>query len=77
MKPSFIVKTAKKQKITSIQRLGYLLDEIGQVTLSNSLYKTIEKKEFKEIPLSLAHSNRVGKSDKKWKIIINTELDLL
>jgi predicted transcriptional regulator of viral defense system len=77
MKPSFIVKTAKKQKITSIQRLGYLLDEIGQVTLSNSLYKTIEKKEFKEIPLSLAHTKRVGGSNKKWKIIINTKLDLL
>jgi predicted transcriptional regulator of viral defense system len=75
MKPSFIIKIAKKQKTTTIQRLGYLLDKIGKVSLSNSLYKTIEKKKLKEVPISLAHKNRVGDVDEQWKIIINTKLD--
>jgi len=76
MKPSFMARTAKTQKTTTIQRLGYLLDEIGKGTMSNSLYTTIEKKKLKEIPLSLAHSNRIGDIDEQWKIIINTELDI-
>ena len=75
MKPSFIVRIAKKQKATTIQRLGYLLKEVGKITLSNSLYKTIEKKKLRKIPLSLAHTNRTGDVDERWKIIINTELD--
>ena len=75
MKPSFIGRIAKKQNTTTIQRLGYLLDKIGKETLSNSLNKTIEMKKLKEIPLSLAHTNRVGDVNEQWKIIINTELD--
>ncbi|RLD26287.1 MAG: hypothetical protein DRI75_12015 [Bacteroidetes bacterium] len=75
MKPSFMARTAKKQKTTSIQRLGYLLNEIGKGALSDSLYKTIEKKKLKEISLSLVHTNRVGDLNERWKIIINTELD--
>lgn len=75
MKPSFMAKTAKKQKTTSIQRLGYLLNEIGKGALSDSIYKAIEKKKLKKISLSLAHTNRVGDLNERWKIIINTELD--
>ncbi len=75
MTPSVIRKIAKKQKTTTIQRLGYLLNEIGKGTLSNSLYKTIERKKLREIPLSLAHTKREGEVDEQWKIVINSELD--
>ncbi len=73
--PSLIARTSKNQKTPTIQRLGYLLDKIGMEKLANSLYKTIKKEKIKEIPLSLAHSNRLGHVDKRWKAIINTELD--
>lgn len=75
MKQSFIARTAKTQKTTTIQRLGYLLNVVGKEALSGSLYKAIKKEKLKEIPLSLAHTNRTGDVDERWKIIINTELD--
>jgi len=75
MKPRLMERATKSQKTSSIQRLGYLLSRIGNEVLANSLYKTIEKKKLKKIPLSLAHTNRMGKIDEHWNIIINTKLD--
>ncbi|MFO8147328.1 MAG: type IV toxin-antitoxin system AbiEi family antitoxin [Gillisia sp.] len=75
IKPSLLTKTARSQNSSTIQRVGYLLDAMGYETLSNSLFKEIEKKNVKEIPLSLSHNNRDGDVDKRWKLIINTELD--
>ena len=75
IKPSLLNKSAKSQKLSTIQRLGYLFDALGNNSLSNSLFKIIEEKKVKEIPLSLAHENRKGDIDKRWKIIINTKLD--
>ncbi|PCJ83981.1 MAG: hypothetical protein COA57_10060 [Flavobacteriales bacterium] len=74
VKPSVLSKTAKTQKTPNIQRLGYLLDELGSESLSNSMFKLLGEK-AKEIPLSLAHKNRTGPTDGKWNVIINTELD--
>lgn len=68
-------KTARFQSITTIQRLGYILEELGNESLSNALYKKIEHKAIKEIPLSLAHKDRLGKVNMKWNVIINTTLD--
>jgi predicted transcriptional regulator of viral defense system len=75
IKPSLIARSSKNQKTPTIQRLGYLLGKIGMEGLANSLYKVIEKKKFKQIPLSLSHANRSGNVDKQWKTILNTELD--
>ena len=33
------------------------------------------KIDMKEIPLALAHKIRTGKTDEKWKVIVNTKLD--
>ena len=82
MKPSRLSRTAKSQKTPTIQRLGYLMSEIGNDILANPLHKIVENLpagkagiNTKEIPLSLAHKNRTGVLDEKWKVIINTELD--
>jgi len=83
LKRSLLARTAKSQKTPTIQRLGYLLVEMGNEPLANSLYKIIENlpvgkagKTHKIIPLSLAHKNRTGKVNEKWKVIVNTELDI-
>ena len=72
---SAIGKTARKQKTPNIQRLGYLLEELGAQNIANSLCKKINRKNLKKIPLSLAHKNKKGQVNDKWKIIVNTELD--
>ena len=74
IKPSALTKTAKTQKTPNIQRLGYILDELDNESLSNSLLKLLGGN-TKEIPLSLAHKDRTGQINRKWNILINTELD--
>jgi len=74
MKPSFLTKTAKTQKKSSIQRLGFLLDKLGSKALSGALIGFSDHS-LKEIPLSLTHNKRTGRINEKWKIIENTKLD--
>lgn len=74
IKASVLTKTAKTQKTPNIQRLGYLFDESDNESFANSLHKTLGDRP-KEIPLSLAHKDRPGPINKKWNVIVNTELD--
>lgn len=74
IKPSFLLKTAKTQQKTNVQRLGFLLDFLGNETLSGSLIGFMNQR-LKELPLSLAHKKRTGRKNEKWKIIENTILD--
>lgn len=75
MKSSILVKTAKNQKTSNIQRLGFLLDELDKESFANSILK-LSGYRPKYIPLSLAHKEQSGLVNEKWKVIINTELDI-
>ncbi len=68
-------RTAKNQKTPNIQRLGFLIEQLGNKQLSSALYKRIAKKDLREIPISLSHKNRDGELNTKWNVIVNTELD--
>lgn len=74
IKPSFLLKTAKTQKMPNVQRLGFLLDKLGSEKLASSLIWFMSQSS-KELPLSLAHKKRTGLKNEKWKIIENTILD--
>lgn len=74
VKPLSLLKTAKTQKLPNVQRLGYILDTLGNTTLSDLLFGLL-RKNIKAIPLSLAHKKGTGRVNKKWKIIENTRLD--
>ncbi|NNF36638.1 MAG: hypothetical protein HKN68_21230 [Saprospiraceae bacterium] len=75
IKSSNLNKTAIGQKVPDMQRLGYLLEQIGNEKLAAVLFKRIDRKPLREIPISLAHKNREGQLNHKWNVIINTELD--
>ncbi len=72
MKISELMRTARDQRIPDIQRLGYLLEKLGNERLSSTLHKRIENKTLRETPMSLAHRNRGGELQPKWKVILNT-----
>jgi predicted transcriptional regulator of viral defense system len=76
IKTTELSRIAKNQKTPDIQRLGYILEELGNENLSTTLYKRIGKKTLREIPISLAHKNRKGDISPKWNVILNTKLDL-
>jgi predicted transcriptional regulator of viral defense system len=75
IKVSDLNKTAQRQNIPDIQRLGFLLEAMGNEQLANTLYKRVEGKPLRVIPISLAHKKREGEPDSKWNIILNIELD--
>lgn len=75
IKPSALVKVAKTQKIPNIQRLGYLLDELDNESLANSLFKLLDRK-LKNVSLSLAHKENKELINEKWRIDVNIDLDL-
>jgi predicted transcriptional regulator of viral defense system len=75
IKISELNRTARNQKVPDLQRLGYMIEQLGNEPLASTLYKRIAKKTLREIPISLAHRNREGELNPKWNVIINTELD--
>jgi predicted transcriptional regulator of viral defense system len=78
IKPSKLYKTAQNyNQLTIIQRLGFLIDHvIGSVELSTPLEKILKEYTFNTIPLSIAHKSKEGEVNTKWKVIINTDLQL-
>lgn len=66
--------------IAIIQRLGYLLDVLGYENLANTLYQKSNCLgiRFRKYPLTVAPIINFAKYpvDKKWKIIINEEIEV-
>ncbi len=76
IRSSNLRRTASYQKVPDMQRLGYLLEKLGNEKLASVLYKKVERKPMRDIPISLAHKNREGELNAKWNVILNTELDV-
>jgi predicted transcriptional regulator of viral defense system len=75
MKPAALKRTAQTQETAAIQRLGYILDKIVEnEKLSNILYKTLETRKIFPVPLSIKKTKK-GEIDKKWKVIINMQIE--
>ncbi|MDR3217399.1 MAG: type IV toxin-antitoxin system AbiEi family antitoxin [Dysgonamonadaceae bacterium] len=76
MSPSRLSKIAKLiDNKASMQRLGYILETVvGAEKLANSLYRILSKTTIYPVPLSPVKA-RNGTIDKKWKIIVNMEIE--
>jgi predicted transcriptional regulator of viral defense system len=76
MKVSKLSSIANESALPTIQRLGYILDQLGEDKLSEALRKTINKKKNNSAPLSLSYKNKEGRLNKKWNLILNTDIDI-
>ncbi|MCJ7448779.1 MAG: type IV toxin-antitoxin system AbiEi family antitoxin [Bacteroidales bacterium] len=65
-----------KSALPTIQRLGYILEQLGEEKLSEALAKTINKKKTNTAPLSLSHKNKEGRLNEKWNLKMNAKLDI-
>ncbi len=64
--------------VTAIQRLGFLLEVVLQKDIGKRLYEVSRKAklEFFRIPLKTS-AQKVGfSSDERWKIIVNSEIEI-
>ncbi len=65
--------------VTALQRLGYLLDKIfDKQTLANALYQALKKNNSPlfRIPLKASAPEKGFSADDRWKVIINTTIEL-
>ena len=67
--------TAKLQPTSWSQRVGYLLEMVGEMKLANSLYPHVQKNAQNFAPLMRSKGIGGCIRDRKWKLIINTEVD--
>lgn len=74
-KSSRILAIAKESSLPTIQRLGYLLEQLSETKLVENLSTFLRANKTNTAPLSLSHKNKSGFTDDKWNLIINTELD--
>ena len=79
LKPEYITEHLLKEiPVTTIQRLGFLLEVVLQKDIGSHLYSVSKKAglEFFRIPLRTT-SPKVGFSaNERWKIIINTKIEI-
>ena len=69
----------KNVSTATIQRLGYLLDcVLSKENLAASLYEKIKqmKLEFYRLPLKASGKIKGFSSDEKWKVIVNTDIEI-
>ena len=62
-----------------IQRLGYLLEHVlNQKELANSLFDECKNARltFFRIPLKARAADKCFSSDDRWKVIVNTEIEI-
>ena len=76
MKPSFLKKVAKEyNNISSIQRLGYILENFTDYDkLTNALQQILKKNKTYYVPLS-PKKEKKGEYDRRWKVIVNMQIE--
>jgi predicted transcriptional regulator of viral defense system len=65
--------------VTALQRLGYLLDKVfDNQPLANALYQALQKNgsPLFRIPLKASAPEKGFASDERWKVIVNTQIEL-
>ncbi|HZY35277.1 MAG TPA: type IV toxin-antitoxin system AbiEi family antitoxin [Mucilaginibacter sp.] len=80
IKPEQLNETFLKEiPVATIQRLGFLLDkQLNKKLLADYLFEQCRKEDlsFFRIPLRTAHQTKGFSSDDKWKVIVNTEIEI-
>lgn len=80
LKPSdFNEDILKHAAVTTLQRLGYLLEfACSNNELSNALYIMMEKNKSRlfRIPLKASAQTKGYSSNNRWKVIVNIEIDI-
>lgn len=76
---AFDANLLKHVPVTALQRLGYLLDKVlVNQPLANALYMALQKNNAHlfRIPLKASAPAKGFASDERWKVIVNTTIEL-
>ena len=77
MKAKALLDAAKKEKsLVYIQRLGYVLDWLGNESLTSKLYQWFSNLKSNEAALVAALPLKNANLNKKWNILVNKEIEV-
>ncbi len=74
LEPESLAEAARLSPVSWAQRLGYLLESLGQQSLAAALAPVVEEEARSYTPLRRA-AGTAGSRVSRWKIIVNTEVD--
>lgn len=61
---------------TDVQRLGWLLDHIGESSLADSLADTLRGKRLQHVPLTTGRESTDAPLNERWKILENDSVEV-
>ncbi len=73
--PQQLVSAAKIAPIPWLQRLGYLLEEVGHKDLTGMLQVHVSQEARDYAPLQPSNSNKSAPRSERWKLIINADVE--
>jgi len=74
--PEMLLKAALAEKqLSPVQRLGWLLEKVGNGEMVDKLAKWIHKRQPRETPLDPAAPRKGYSRDSRWKVIMNAEVE--
>jgi len=75
--PKRLLAIARKgEELPVIQRLGYLLERTEHGNLARDLRRWVDKRKPKMVPLEPRSSENVSGRDPRWRIIVNTTIEV-
>jgi len=75
IKMSRLTTIAEVSNFPTLQRLGFLLEELSETKLAEGLASILSKNETSTAPLSLSHRRDNRILNEKWNLMMNAELD--
>jgi len=80
IKPTdFTVEIVKHVQVTALQRLGYLLENVClNKALADALFNIMKQEDLRlfRIPLKASKVTKGFSSDNRWKVVVNTEIEI-
>ena len=73
--PAALVKLADSYAIPEVQRIGYLLEKLGEHELARPLAGWLAKHRYRSIPLVPGKSARKIAADPKWRVLPNERVE--
>ena len=76
MQPDALAACAETQPVPDAQRVGYLMEQIGQRALADSLSTAIADQRLRRVLLAPKRARGRRKPDLRWHVIPNWKLDV-
>jgi hypothetical protein len=75
MDPDKLADGAERVARSDVQRLGWLLDLVGETALAEALKKKLEGERLLPTPLTSARDSTDAPLDPRWRVLVNDEVE--